>query len=224
MYQTPLLQSEAGKVFSWQQDTEMTDIGLIDAYLAPRNDIDLAAARLLTKIIRPALYKQIRTEEQLAYDVGFDGQVFRDQMLVAYYIQSPAKGLADVGERIALFRKEFSKQLAAVTSQEFATIKNSLLITLTQPAKNLSEEMTKFTGDWREQQWQFDSQDRLIAAIEKVTLDHVLNFYNRIEGGKDFSQVLIQMRGTKFADKAFIEPKGAIKITDIDGFHKQLTQ
>jgi protease-3 len=224
VYQTPLLQSEAGKIYSWQQDTEMTDIGLIDAYLVPRNDIDLAAARLLTQIIRPALHKQIRTEEQLAYSVGFDGQVFREQMLVAYYIQSPAKGLADIGERIALFRKGFSKQLAAVTSQEFATIKNSVLITLTQPAKNLSEEMSVFMGDWREQKWQFDSRDRLIAAIKNVTLDHVLNLYQRIEGGKDFSQVLIQMRGTKFADKAFIEPKGAIKVTNIDGFHKQLTQ
>ncbi|MFB1034522.1 MAG: insulinase family protein, partial [Sinobacterium sp.] len=169
VYQTPLLQSEAGKIYSWRQDTEMTDIGLIDAYMAPRNDIDLAAARLLTKIIRPALYKQIRTEEQLAYSVGFDGQVFREQMLVAYYIQSPAKGLADVGERIALFRKGFSKQLAAVTSQEFATIKNSLLITLTQPAKNLSEEMTKFTGDWREQQWQFDRQGTLCSQRKQIS-------------------------------------------------------
>jgi protease-3 len=53
--------------------------------------------------------------------------------------------------------------------------------------------MCKFTGDWREQQWQFDSRDRLVAGIEKVTLDHVLNLYNRIEGGKDFSQVLIQI-------------------------------
>ena len=80
-----------------------------------------------------------------------------------------------------------------MTSQEFATIKNSVLITLTQPAKNLSEEMGKFTGDWREQQWQFDSRDRLIAGVEKFTLDHVLNLYNRIEGDKDFSQVLIQI-------------------------------
>jgi protease-3 len=84
--------------------------------------------------------------------------------------------------------------------------------------------MSVFMGDWREQKWQFDSRDRLIAAIKNVTLDHVLNLYQRIEGGKDFSQVLIQMRGTKFADKAFIEPKGAIKVTNIDGFHKQLTQ
>jgi len=224
VYHTPLLQSEAGNIYSWQQDTEMTDIGLIDAYLVPRNDKDLAAARLLTQIIRPALYKQIRTEEQLAYNVDFDGQVFKEQMLVVFYIQSPAKGLADIGERMALFRKGFTQQLAAVTSQEFATIKNSVLITLTQPAKNLSEEMGKFTGDWRDQQWQFDSRDKLIAAIEKVTLEDVLHLYHRIEGSKDVSRVLIQMRGTKFADAAFIELKEAIKVTDIDSFHRQLSQ
>ena len=98
------------------------------------------------------------------------------------------------------------------------------MITLTQPAKNLSEEMGKFTDDWREQQWQFDSRERLIAGIQRTTLHDVLNLYKRIEGGKDFGQVLIQMRGTKFVDKAFIEPKGAIKVTDIDSFHQQLSQ
>lgn len=224
VYQTPLLKVEAGTTYNWQENVEMTDIGLIDAYLAPRNDADLAAARLLSQIIRPALFKQIRTEEQLAYAVGFFGQTFRQQMLVAYYIQSPAKGLAEVDERIALFRKGFTEQLAAITEEEFATTKNSVLITLTQPAKNLSEEMGEFTGDWREQLWNFDSKERLITAIETITLNDVKNLYQRIEGGKDFGRVIIQMRGTKFADKAFIEPKGAIKVTDIDGFHKQLTQ
>ena len=224
VYQTPLLKVEAGTTYNWQENVEMTDIGLIDAYLAPRNDADLAAARLLSQIIRPALFKQIRTEEQLAYAVGFFGQTFRQQMFVAYYIQSPAKGLAEVDERIALFRKGFTEQLAAITEEEFATTKNSVLITLTQPAKNLSEEMGEFTGDWREQLWNFDSKERLITAIETITLNDVKDLYQRIEGGKDFGRVIIQMRGTKFADKAFIEPKGAIKVTDIDGFHKQLTQ
>jgi protease-3 len=224
VYQTPLLQVAPGTIYNWQENVEMTDIGLIEAYLAPRNDADLAAARVLSQIIRPALFKQIRTEEQLAYAVGFFGQTFRQQMLVAYYIQSPAKGLAEVHERIALFRKAFTQQLSSVTEEVFATTKNSVLITLTQPAKNLSEEMGEFTGDWRDQQWLFDSQERLITAIEKTTLDDVINLYHRIEGDKGFGRVLIQMRGTKFADKAFIEPKGAIKVTDIDSFHKQLSQ
>jgi protease-3 len=224
VYQSPLLKPELGKTYSWQEDVDMTDIGLIDAYLAPRNDLDLAAARVLSQIIRPALFKQIRTEEQLGYAVGFMGQTFREQMLMAYYIQSPAKGLAEVDTRIALFRKGFTQQLAAVSDEEFATTKNSVLITLTQPAKNLSEEMGEFTGDWREQQWQFNSRERLITAIEKITLEDVLNLHHRIEDGKDFGRVLIQMRGTKFADKAFVEPADTIRITDIDNFHQQLNQ
>jgi protease-3 len=224
VYQSPLMQVKGGQIYSWQEDVDMTDIGLIDAYLTPRNDADLAAARLLSQIIRPALFKQIRTEEQLAYAVGFFGETFRDQMLLAYYIQSPAKGLAEVNERIALFRKDFTQQLAAVTADEFATTKNSVLITLTQPAKNLSEEMGEFIGDWRDEQWQFDSRERLITGIENVTLDDVLNLYNRIEGGKEFGQVLIQMRGSKFVDKDFIEPKGVIKVTDIDSFHQKLRE
>ena len=57
-----------------------------------------------------------------------------------------------------------------------------------------------------------------------MTLDDVVNLNNRIEDGKEFGQVLIQMRGTKFADKAFIEPEGTIKITNIDSFHQQLSQ
>ena len=224
VYQSPLLQPELGKIYSWQEDVDMTDIGLIDAYLAPRNDLDLAAARVLSQIIRPALFQQIRTEEQLGYAVGFFGQTFKEQMLVAYYIQSPAKGLTEVGKRIAIFRKGFTQQLADVSAEEFATTKNSVVITLTQPAKNLSQEMGKFTGDWRDQHWQFDSRERLITAVKKVTLNDVLNLYNRIENGKEFGQVLIQMRGTKFADKAFIEPEGTIKITDVDSFHQQLSQ
>jgi protease-3 len=152
------------------------------------------------------------------------GQTFREQMLMAYYIQSPVKGLAEVDARIALFRKGFTQQLAAVSAKEFATTKNSVLITLTQPAKNLSEEMGEFTGDWRDQQWQFDSRERLITAIKKVTLKDVLNLHHRIEDGKDFGRVLIQMRGTKFADKAFVEPAETIRISDIDNFHQQLNQ
>lgn len=224
VYQTPFLQPEPGKIYNWQEDVEMTDIGLIDAYLAPRNDADLGTARVLSQIIRPALFKQIRTEEQLAYAVGFFGQTFREQMLVAYYIQSPAKGLADVYERIALFRKGFTQKLAAVSLEKLATIKNSVLINLTQPAKNLSEEMAEFIGDWRNQKWQFDTRKRLITAVEKVSLNDVINLHNRIEGGKHFGQVLIQMRGTKYIDKAFIAPQGAIKVRDIDNFHQQLKE
>ena len=84
--------------------------------------------------------------------------------------------------------------------------------------------MGEFVDDWRNQQWQFDSRERLINAIKKVTLDDLITLYNRIENGNAFGRVLIQMRGTKFSDKAFIELNGAVNVTDIDNFHRQMSQ
>lgn len=222
VYQTPTMLPKAGKVYSWQQDIDLTDIGLIDAYLAPKTLDNLAAARVLSALIRPALFKQIRTEEQLAYAVGFFGQTLREQMLTGFYIQSPAKGLAEVHERIALFRAGFVEQLQQVSAETFATTKNSVLITLTQPAKNLSEEMAEYLDDWRYQKWQFDSKQRLISAIENVTLEDVNKLYQDLQEGKDFGRVLIQMRGSNFADKDFAAPAGVIEVQDLDGFHQQM--
>ena len=224
VYQTPTVQFATGKIYSWQEDTDMSDIGLIDAYLVPKNDTDLAAARMLSQFIRPALLKQIRTQEQLAYDVSFSGQTLDDQMLVAFEIQSPVKGLVKVHERIAIFREGFIEQLAQVTPEIFATTQKGVLVSLTQPAKNLSEEMSKFIEDWGYQKWHFESEQGLIDAIEKVTLNDVIDFYRRLQNGKDFGRVMVQMRGTKFSDKDFIEPEGAIKVTDIDSFRLQLSQ
>ncbi|MFT2090450.1 insulinase family protein [Paraglaciecola sp. 2405UD69-4] len=224
IYQTPTLHPSQGSIYSWEEDVEMTDIGLIDAYLTPLNNADLAAARVLSQLIRPSLFQQIRTEEQLAYAVGFFGETWRDQMLLGFYIQSPAKGLDEVNERIALFRSSFEEKLKSVSTETFNTTKNSILITLKQPAKNLSQEMGEFIEDWEYENWTFGSKQELINELEKVTLDDVIKIYNRLQTGNEFGRLLVQMRGSNFIDKGFIELKGAQKVMDIDDFHQSLSR
>ena len=221
VYESPRLTAEEGQAFNWQEDVELADIGLVKAYISPRNERDMAAATLLSQLLQPALFKQIRTEEQLAYAVGFFSQTNKTQMLTAFYIQSPAKGLAAVDERINAFRQNYVDQLAQVSADEFATTKNSVLISLTQPPKNLNEEMGKFVRDWRDQNYAFDSRSRLIAAVEQVSLQDVVDFYRKLQDGKSFVQVMIQMRGTGFADEDFASIKDAVTVTDIDAFHQQ---
>ncbi|WP_289030564.1 insulinase family protein [uncultured Paraglaciecola sp.] len=223
VYQTPALHPLPGSIYSWKEDLDIPDVGLIDAYLTPLNSADLAAARVLSQLIRPALFKQIRTEEQLAYAVNFFGETWRDQMLFGFYIQSPAKGLVEVHERIELFRKEFVSKLAAVTPETFTTTVHGILVTLNQPAKNLSQEMAEFIEDWRDQKWTFDSKQRLIKELEKVTLDDVIAIYKRLQEGAEFGRVLVQMRGHNFADKNFIELEGSETVTNVDVFHQALS-
>jgi protease-3 len=221
VYESPRLTPKAGQAYNWQEDVELADIGLVNAYISERNDQDTAAGKVLSQLLQPALFKQIRTEEQLAYAVGFFSQTNKTQMLTAFYIQSPAKGLAEVDARIDDFRHNFTTELANVSVEEFAITKNSVLISLTQPPKNLGEEMGEFISDWRDQNYAFDSRSRLISAVEHVSLQDVIELYNKLQDGKSFAQVMVQMRGTQFAEQDFASIKHAITISDIDAFHQQ---
>ncbi|NCP63873.1 MAG: peptidase M16 [Paraglaciecola sp.] len=222
VYESPRFSPEIGSVYTWQEDVALSDIAFIDAYIAERNDKDSATARILSQLLQPALFNQIRTEEQLAYAVGFISQTNKTQLLSAFYIQSPAKGLSEVAARIDDFKQNFKTELAAVSDDVFATTKQSVLINLTQPPKNLSEEMGRFIGDWRDQNYDFDSRSRMIDAINQVTLEDVQVFYQSLLDAKAFGRVLVQMRGTAFAEQDFISPPTAITITDLDSFHQTL--
>lgn len=220
IYESPKFKPQAGQIYNWQEETQLTDVGLVRAYLSKRNAKDTATAEILSQLLQPALFKQIRTEEQLAYAVGFFSQTNKEQMFTAFYIQSPAKGLAEVDARINDFREKFKTQLSQVSAQEFATTKNSVLISLTQPPKNLNEEMSRFIGDWREQNYEFDTRAQLIDALNSVSLQDIIDFYNKLEKGQAFGQLLVQMRGTQFSDKDFVTLEGAKTINNIDEFHQ----
>jgi protease III len=220
IYESPKLKPKAGQIYNWQEDVALTDIGLVTAYISERNVRETATAQILSQLMQPALFKQIRTEEQLAYAVGFFSQTNKDQMLTAFYIQSPAKGLAEVDARINAFREAYKTQLANLSEQEFSTTKNSILVSLTQPPKNLNEEMGQFIGDWRDQNYAYDSRTQLIEALKEVTLPDVISLYNKLQDGRSFGQLMVQMRGTNFADKDFVTIKGAETVKDIDAFHK----
>ncbi len=220
IYLSKTLKPAAGTVYNWQSNSDMTDIAFGDFYLAPYNIKQHASARVLQKVLRPALFNQIRTEEQLAYAVGFFNQALTEQLLLGFYIQSPAKGPAAVADRIEHFKAGFTKQLAELSEEEFNTIRNSDVISLTQPPKNLSEEEEIFKSDWRKNNLNFDSHSKLVQAVKTVTREDIIKLYHELLAQEHFGRVMVQMRGTNFKDQAFVEHKDAKQITDVNDFHQ----
>mgnify|MGYP001954023789 CR=1 FL=1 len=94
-----------------------------------------------------------------------------------------------------------------------------LLITLNQMAKNLVEEADDFVVDWQRQNWMYDGKRSLIQAIEKVSLTDVKHFYQELERVKNFGRFIIQLRGSRFKEEAFVQPQDVTNIKDIDFFH-----
>ncbi|MGL1957153.1 MAG: insulinase family protein [Colwellia sp.] len=219
IYFSKNLQPKVGSIINWQKDSDMTDIAFTEVFFRPFDVKKHAAAKMLSRILRPALFKQLRTEEQLAYTVGFFNQALRDQLAMGFYIQSPAKGLGAISDRINDFKANFTEKLLATTSEELETIRKSEIIGLTQPPKNLREEASPFSSDWREQKLNFDTKEKLISAINTVKMADITQLYKELVAGDDFGRIVLQMRGSNFKEEPYADFKDAVQLKDVNAFH-----
>lgn len=210
-----------GETLVVQQDIDVADVALVDVHVHPEPSFtQLARATVLRSHFSNVAFDKLRTEEQLAYAVGGTSMQLEDYVGFALYIQTPVKGVTEMQARFDSFKQQYALELDKLTEEEFAKLKTSTLITLKEPAKNLSEEVGPLINDWYREKFSFDSKQKLIAAVEQVTLDGIKTFYRETMLNAKAARISVQMRGTKFRDQPFADLPGQNKVTDVAAFHR----
>lgn len=211
------------EVLSYKKDLEVADVAILDLIVHPDPSTKQEArARVLQSHLRTATFDKLRTEEQLAYAVTALTTQLRDFTTLGFAIQTPVKNVADMLQRFDDFKTEYVEKLNAITPEEFAKLKESVLVSLKEKPKNLSEELGPIIADWYDEKWQFNTRANLIAEVEKVTLDDLKTFYNETALNPEASRVSIQLRGSKFKDGSFAKLKGEKEVTDLVELHKAM--
>jgi protease-3 len=199
------------------------DLGMAYLFAAPKASIEnVAKGELLAAHLSNRAFNQLRTEEQLGYAAGGFATQLGDHPMVGFYIQTPVKAPIAMLERFDDYRAEFASDLEALEQAEFESIKAGVLTDLTQPPKNLGEEAGPCLIDWNRERYNFDTRTRLIAAVEQVTLDAVRDYYAETVMTEAASRVLVQLKGTAFADEPFAEIEGAQIVEDVSTFHQSM--
>lgn len=207
---------QPGQVLSYQQDTEVADIALADLAVHAKPGVEQKAiAKVLAAHFRREVFNQLRTEEQLAYTVGARDYPIDEYAAVGIFIQSPVMDLSQAQDRFDRFKKEYQAKLDKLSEQEFADIKNGVLVGLKEAPKNMLEEAEPLRGDWFAEKWQYDSKDKLIAAVEVVSLDDIKAFYAETMLNPKAARINVQLRGTKYQDKPFAKLPNQLKVTDV---------
>jgi protease III len=214
---------QAGKTLVLQKDIDVADVALVDVHVHPQASFDqLARATVLKNHFSNIAFDKLRTEEQLAYAVGGTVTQLDDYVGFAMYIQTPVKGVAEIQARFDTFKQQYGKELDGLSEEAFAQLKASTLVTLKEPPKNLQAEVGPLLSDWYREKFSFDSKQRLIAAVEQVTLSDVTAFYRETMLSKTAPRISVQMRGTKFRDQPFADLPGQTNVTDVAAFHQQM--
>ena len=80
--------------------------------------------------------------------------------------------------------------------------------------------MGEFTSDWYKENWQFDTNKKLIQAVEQAQFDDFKRYYGETIASMDSARLRVQLRGTTFRDVDYEAVEGETVITDLNEFHK----
>ena len=214
---------QPGDTFMLNRDVPVEDLGMLYAFAAPEATVEnRALSRILARHLRVRAFETLRTEEQLGYAAGGGSLDLYQHPMVIFYIQTPVKGPQDMLDRFNAYTLEYRDELANLSEDSFEKFKAGVLTSLTEPPKNLSAEAGPFASDWAIENYDFDSRDELIAAVEAATLDDVRAFFDATVFSEDRSRLVIQLRGKRFAEESFATLDGGVVVEDIDQFHRDM--
>ncbi|WP_313121092.1 pitrilysin, partial [Pantoea septica] len=161
----------------------------------------MANSSMLSQIVQPWFYNQLRTEEQLGYAVFAFQMPIGRQWGIGFLLQSNSKQPAYLLQRYQAFYPQAEKRLRAMPQEDFAQYQQAMINQLKQRPQTLDEEASRYSRDFDRQNYAFDTRQKVIAQIQQLTPDALADFFQRAVLQKKGMAMTSQIAGNS-ADKA----------------------
>ncbi len=156
---------------------------------------------ILSKIVQPWFYDQLRTNEQLGYAVFAFKVGLGDQWGIGFLLQSNAKTPNYLNTRYQDFYTAALDKLKKLPASEFEQYKQSIITEMKQPPQTFYEEVGRYGSDFSRNIFSFDTRDKLLTRLAATTQAEVINYYENAvlkrQGLAMASQVIGQNVDTK---------------------------
>lgn len=164
-----------------QQPGSSTDSALAALYvpLGYSEHESMAYSTLLSQIIQPWFYNQLRTEEQLGYAVFTFQMPVGRQWGLGFLLQSNSKQPAYLLQRYQAFYPQAEKRLREMQTEDFKQYQQAMINELKQRPQTLDEEAGRFSRDFDRQNYAFDTRQKVIAEIKKLTPVGMADFFHQ---------------------------------------------
>ncbi|MAH74143.1 MAG: hypothetical protein CBC09_08920 [Cellvibrionales bacterium TMED49] len=139
-----------------------------------------AMGALAAQLIRSPYFSELRTQRQLGYVVHTSTRRFRDLTGNIFLIQSPVMGVSGLEEASLEFLRAYLSQWSELSREEFLEQKRGLINRLTQKDKNLGERSRRYWTDLENENFQFDTQQRIAVEVESLTKSDMQAFFKKL--------------------------------------------
>lgn len=154
-----------------------------------------ATINLLSTILRTPFYDTLRTEQQLGYIVNAGTMPILKTNGLVLYIESPVADPLQLETSIDAFLTDYAGELTAMAQPMFADIKAGLVTELRQPPQRLNSLNARYWSDILIEEYTEDSTLQMADAIEALTLDDIVVWYNTRVVSPDAGRLVARSAG-----------------------------
>ncbi|WP_338506772.1 pitrilysin [Erwinia aphidicola] len=182
----------------------------------------MASSAMLSQIIQPWFYNQLRTEEQLGYAVfAFQMPVGR-QWGIGFLLQSNVKQPAFLLSRFKAFYPTAEKRLREMSKADFAQYQAAMINELKQRPQTLDEEAGRFSKDFDRENYKFDTREKVIAQIQALTPQSVADLFHQAVMAPTGLALLSQISGSHHGKADYAKEKGWTTWKDLSTLQQSL--
>ncbi|HEY7884089.1 MAG TPA: insulinase family protein, partial [Cellvibrionaceae bacterium] len=171
----------AGESISHTDTLQHSDNALLNAWYSPEADLEIGARlALLNAVFHNSFYTQLRTNEQIGYVVGSSYDRLDDHWGFIVYAQSPNTSIDALQQRFDSYIVDYWLELQTLDDTTLEQLRGAVLAQILQPPGNFYVEYPRFLNDFYRGNDQFDTREKLIAAIAEVSKDDILTLYRTL--------------------------------------------
>ncbi|MFQ1006200.1 pitrilysin [Gilliamella sp. CG22] len=200
------------------QHATSSDNALMIGYI-PANYSEIEGQVLsytLTKMIEPSFYEQLRSNEQLGYAVFTIPFTIGESSGLGFLIQSNQYDPDYLLKRYQDFYPNMLSKLKELSDQDVEQYKKGVLNELTMPPQTLEEELNLYLSDYRLSRFKFDSREKKINQLKKITQQDLINFYTHSVMEHKGLVLASQVLGKPLEDSKVPQAINGNELTDFD--------
>ena len=159
-----------------------------------------AKIALISHMISPPFFEDIRTEKQLGYVVFAYAMSILETPGMSFVVQSPQASSGELRGHIENFLERYTDTLASLSDDDFARHKSGLLTEILKESTQLQQRTNRYWTELDRRHYNFDQIEKLAQAVRNVTLDELRQFYAELllsDGRKRLSVYAIGQREQK---------------------------
>ncbi|MDB6372017.1 pitrilysin [Photorhabdus bodei] len=209
---------------NFQRVGSSTDGALAEVYIPTGyNRIEgYVYSSLLSNMLQPWFYDQLRTTEQLGYAVFAFNTSVGEQWGLGFLLQSNSKQPKYLNQRYQDFYQNAGNKLKAMSQADFEQYKNALINEKQQPPQTFYAEVARFSGDFSRNNFNFDSRDKMLEILKKTTQQQLINFYRNAVIKHRGLSLISQVIGKSGNLDGYAKLKGWKTYQNVTEFQKRL--